>query len=113
MRAGRLDRRITIMRNGAAVDDGFTMVPGTVETYAVRWAMWRPQTGRETHESMGKEAYASGTFTVRYDSVTANLKETDVVQYSGKLWNITSIIELGRREGVELVVVSGEVNDLP
>lgn len=108
MKAGKLDRRVTIMRGGAPVDDGYTSQPGALTTYAVRWAAWEPARGREVSENMGREAYSSGTFHVRYDKLTSAIKETDTVMYSGRAWNITSVTEMGRGEGIQLTVVSGD-----
>lgn len=106
MIAGKLDRRITIQRLGTPTDDGFTTSPGALANYAVRWASWKPSTGREGPENMGREAYASGSFHVRRDTLTADLNETDVVLFSGKVWNITSLMEIGRGDGVEIAVVA-------
>lgn len=108
MRAGKLDRRITIKRPGAAVDDGFGTQPGPLADYAVRWASWQPARGREIFENLGREAKSGGTFWIRYDSLTAAIAETDQVQFEGRLWDIVAIQEVGRREGVELVVVAGD-----
>lgn len=108
MNAGKLDRRITIQRLGTPSDDGFTTNPGALVDYARRWASWKPETGREGPENKGREAYARGKFHVRYDSVTADLNATDVILFSGRVWNITSLVELGRLEGVEIAVVAGD-----
>lgn len=113
MQSGKLDRRVTIMRSGTPVDDGYTTQPGGLTTYATRWAAWMPARGREIAESMGREAYSTGTFQLRYDSLTSALKETDILVYSGKAWNITSVMEVGRGKYVQVTVVSGEANDLP
>lgn len=108
MKAGKLDRRITIQRQGAPTDNGIEMVPGALATYAVRWASWKPANGREVFENLGREAKAGGTFWLRYDSLTADIAATDLVEWDGRTWDIVSINQLGRLEGVELLVVAGD-----
>ncbi|TCM17211.1 head-tail adaptor [Novosphingobium sp. PhB165] len=108
MNAGKLDRRIDIMRAGSQVDNGFNSVPGAPAVLATRWASWKPANGREAFENMGVEAKAGGTFWVRWDSVTSTITTTDTVAYGGRDWNIVGVQEIGRREGVELIVAAGD-----
>lgn len=106
MNAGRLDRRIVIKRPSDSTDDGYASVPGEPVELATRWASWKPANGREAFENRGIEAKAGGTFWLRYDSQTAAITTTDVVEYGGRVWNIIAIQEIGRREGIELLVVA-------
>ena len=108
MKAGTLDRRITIQRQGEPYDDGYTTRPGELEDYASRWASWKPANGRETFQNQGVEAVAGGTFWVRWDSLTKAIQTTDVISFEGRVWNIVGVQEIGRREGVELIVVAGD-----
>ena len=108
LRAGKLDRRIVIRRPGPVVDDGFGSQPGALADYATRWASWQPARGREVFENMGREAKAGGTFWLRYDNTTAGIRTTDVVRFQDRDWDIVSIQEVGRREGVELIVVASD-----
>lgn len=108
MKAGKLDRRITVQRQGPAVDDGYTTQPGALTDYCIRWASWKPANGRETFESQGNEAKAGGTFWLRYDGLTSAILATDVVLFEGRTWEIKAVQQLGRREGVELIVVAGD-----
>lgn len=108
MKAGSLDRRITVMRTGAPVDDGYNITPGEPAALCTRWASWKPANGRETFENLGVEAKAGGTFWLRHDSITSTITAQDTVQYDGRSWNIVGVQELGRREGVELIVVTGD-----
>ena len=108
MKAGDLDRRISILRNGPAIDDGYTVKPGEFGVLCTRSASWKAANGREVFETMGKEGKAGGTFWVRSDSVTRQINQLDVVAYQGRIWEILGVQEIGRREGVELIVVSGD-----
>lgn len=104
---GKLDRRIRVMRAAAATDNGFNTVPGAPAELCARWASWKPANGRETFQNMGIEAVAGGTFWVRWDSVTGTITETDTVEFGGRTWNIVGVQEIGRRDGVELIVATG------
>lgn len=107
MKAGPLDRQITILRRGAATDDGYTTKPGALGIFCERKAKWKAANGRTVFESQGREALAGGTFHVRYDNTTRNISETDFVVYDSRLWTILGISEMdGRREGLELLVVA-------
>lgn len=106
MRAGKLDRRVIVERQGPPVDDGYTTLPGQWAPYCTRWASWKPSNGREVFENQGNEAKAGGTFWLRYDSETSGIKTTDAVQFDGRRWQIVGIQKLVRREGVELIVVA-------
>lgn len=104
MKAGKLDRRITIQRQGPSTDNGIEEVPGALEDYATRWASWKPSNGREIFENLGREAKSGGTFWLRHDQRTRGIKATDIVKFDGRAWDILGVQELGRREGIELIV---------
>ena len=108
MKAGNLDRRITIQRQGAPVDDGYTTQPGALEDYATRWASWKPANGREVFENQGREAKAGGTFWMRYDSETSQIVATDKISWDNRVWDIVSVTQIDRREGVEVIVVADD-----
>lgn len=112
IKAGELDRRITIRRPGAPIDDGMQTLPGPLEDYTTCSAKWTPARGRETFENLGREAYAGGTFLIRRNPTTLAIKETDKVSYHGRSWDIIGVTERDR-DGLELLVVAGELNDLP
>ncbi|WP_285020236.1 head-tail adaptor protein [Novosphingobium sp. fls2-241-R2A-195] len=108
MIAGKLDRRIVVQRQGPAADNGYTTAPGAWATHCTRWASWRPANGRKAFENQGNEAKAGGTFWLRYDSHTSTILTTDAVQFDGRRWQIVGIQQLGRREGIELIVIAGD-----
>lgn len=108
MKAGNLDRHISILRQGAAIDDGYTVNPGVLGVLANRSAAWRPATRTEQFDNAGEEARSGGSFWVRSDSRTRQVVETDKVVYSGRIYEIFGIREIGRREGLEIIVESGD-----
>lgn len=108
MKAGSLDRRITILRTGAPVDDGYTTQPGAETAFITRSASWKPANGREVFENQGREAKAGGTFWLRWDNETRTIAATDRVLSDDRHWDILSVTEVGRHEGVELIVAAGD-----
>lgn len=108
MNAGKLDRRITIQRQGPPIDDGYTTKPGELEDYATRWASWKAANGRETFENQGNEAKAAGSLWLRYDSLTKGILPTDVVLFNDRLWNIIDIQDVARNKTIEIMIVAGD-----
>ncbi|MEM6493692.1 MAG: head-tail adaptor protein [Pseudomonadota bacterium] len=106
--AGSLDRRITLMRHGAEIDDGFTTRPGPLMEMGTRWASWRPTNGRRVFENLGRETLAAGSFWLRSDAVTRQLVEVDKIGFADRVWDIVSITELGRRDGLEIMVTASD-----
>lgn len=106
--AGKLNRKITVQRPGEPIDDGFTTRPGEWEDYITAFASWKASNGREAVQAQGRDAIASGTFWLRYSSRTAAIIPTYSVLHSGKRWQIVGVQEVGRRERIELLVVSDE-----
>ena len=107
MNAGKLDQRVAIYRAGPDTDDGYTDLPGTMALFATRWCHVVPQSGKEVIEAEGKDGQRLSRFRFRWDSVTATLSETDQLDHDGTRYAITGpMIEIGRREGVEVVAAS-------
>lgn len=110
MKAGKLDRRVTILRRGAPVDDGYTSNPetATLAIYAERWAGWKPATRAEQFENAGKEGKIGGVFHLRSDSLTRHITETDKVAHDGLIYDVLGISEIDRRVGIELLVAGAD-----
>ena len=106
MRAGGLDRTVIVQRQGAAADDGYTTLPGTWATLATRKAQRIVSRGREVFEQQGLDAEVPMTFVLRDDSVTRTITVKDRVSFGGKVYDLKSVNEIGRRRGVELVGVA-------
>lgn len=106
MRAGSLDRAVTIQRQGAATDDGYTMQPGAWATLATRKAQRITSRGREVFEQQGIDAEVPMTFVLRDDGVTRTVTPKDRVVFGGKAYDIKAVSEIGRRRGVEIVGVA-------
>ena len=102
MRAGKLDRRITIQRATTIANARNEPIESWSDLATV-WAQQRPNRGQERFAAQEIAGQAVMTFHIRY---RADLKTTDRILYSGKLWNILDIREIGRRVVTEIDVVA-------
>lgn len=109
LEAGKLDRRLRVEAAGAA-DDGFNMVEAWRELTTV-WAQFLPQRGQEAREQLGREAQLLATFRIRWSSTTGPITPGGhrlrfPAAPDGQVWDIKSAVEIGRREGIEIVAVA-------
>jgi SPP1 family predicted phage head-tail adaptor len=104
MRAGDLDRRITVERLQAGEPNDFNEVVEAWTVLATLWAKVAEERGREFLASESQiVGEAKAVFTIRY---RADLRVTDRLRHSGRIWNIRSIREIGRREGLEIMATA-------
>lgn len=104
MRAGDMDRRITILRYELAGDDGFG---NPVETYVPTedvWAEAKQESGREFFAYGGINSERKVVFKLRW--IEPEVRVYDRVLYAGREHNIHEVRELGRKEGLELHTTS-------
>lgn len=100
MNGRSLDRRVTIER-AASSDDGF----GQVETWsplATVWASKRDISDAERIRAGSISAEITTRFRVRWWAVTATVTPKDRLVHEGRVYDIFSVKEIGRREGVEI-----------
>lgn len=108
VRAGRLDRRVKILRRLPDVDDGYGLQPGRLALLFARLASVKPKFGGEAIEAAGREGRTVMSFWMRHDSETRGILTSDVLELDGTRYEITAPpIEIGRREGIELLAVAG------
>lgn len=98
MRAGDLDRKIVI-QSFTETQDAYGAPVKTWAAFATVWAQVRPVRGREGFEAEQVAAQILATFRIRY---LAGVLLTMRISYDGKVWNLRSINEIGRREGLEI-----------
>lgn len=101
--AGRLDRRVTLQRMDKQRAPGSgetTLVPVDVVTV---WAEKRPLQGREAFEAGQLAAKVDTVWTVRWwrNDLTPEWRLKDPAD-AGRFYQIRAVLELGRREGLEL-----------
>lgn len=105
MQAGKLDRRITIQEPVVSQD-------GYGEPIATRWsdvatvrAQVIPVSGREYFDAAAVRAEKTTRFRIRW---RRGVTETQRIVYDGRNYNIRSIVEIGRREGLEIAAEATE-----
>lgn len=102
MKAGALDRRVTIQRKAVVYDDYGEEITAWTDLATVS-AQVVQQSGREFLAAEQVQAEQRVLFRFRWmDGLTV----LDRVSYGGRLHNIQEVKELGRREGVELMTVA-------
>lgn len=102
MRAGKLDKVITIERVTTTVDEYGTPVEGWATVATVR-AQIMQATTEEFMRSFGVSSETAVVFRVRHlDGITL----ADRVTYNGRHHDLKEIKELGRRQGLELRCVA-------
>lgn len=101
MKAGNLDRRVTIQRSHYVGPPGY---PGSTidwSDYATVWAKVTQKSGREFFESGGKQSDRQIIFTVRWLDVSV----LDRLLFEDSEFEIVEVRELGRRSGIEIHTV--------
>lgn len=99
MRAGKLDRRIEILRHQEIGRNELNEpIMGWVPVAEV-WASARPNRGAERFEAQQLVGSAVLTFQIRY---RADISVEDRIGYEGRTWDIHDIREIGRRVGTEI-----------
>lgn len=102
MKAGRLDRRITLQRKSATQNSYGEEVAAWADLATV-WAEVVPSAGREAFVAQQFAGFINATFRVRWSSLTRSITDLDRISFDGRIYNITEVREIGRREGLEFV----------
>lgn len=98
MRAGKLDKTITIERHAVTVDHYGTQTEGWSVIATVR-AQLVQSTTEEFMRSFGSTGETAVIFRIRHRD---GLKAADRVTTQGQTYDVKELKELGRREGLEL-----------
>lgn len=94
MRAGKMDRRVTLLKFEEIGRDPLnTPIEDWVETATV-WAQQRPERGAERFSAAQIAGAKVMTFHVRYRD---DIGVKDRLSYEGQTFEITDVRELGRR----------------
>jgi SPP1 family predicted phage head-tail adaptor len=101
MRAGKLDRKITLQRFTSTLDE-YNEPVKTWSTLATRSASYEPLSDGERFRAGETAANASARFVIRWSSAVSTLNPKDRLQYEGETWQILHVKEIGRREGIEI-----------
>jgi head-tail adaptor len=96
--AGRLDRRVAILRDGTPTRNSRN------EEIPVRWASVKPAPGTERFASAENAATAPMRFVFRWAADLVRV--TDRLRHDGRDYDIKSVTEIGRREGWEVLATA-------
>jgi SPP1 family predicted phage head-tail adaptor len=102
MRAGGLDRRVTLQRFTVTTDDYGEEIQ-TWSDLATVFAEVRQQSGREFFAAAQEQAARLVVFFIRW---FPGLTVLDRVSYADTLHDIVEVREIGRRDGLELHTVA-------
>ena len=102
MQAGKLDRRITIQSRTLA-KDGAGQPVETWATLCTVWAHFESLRGKEPFEGQQFNAQRVSVFMIRWRD---DVDETMQIIFDGDTYNIQSIAEKGRREGLEITALA-------
>lgn len=110
MRAGTLDRKISIERRTDTRDDHGQPIPTWTRIGLTRWSSVAPVQGSESFVSDQFVARQQTEFVVRYSSDLASLSPLDRVIYpvtttpaDSEIYDIVAVHEIGRRQGLRIV----------
>lgn len=105
--AGKLDRRIRIERSQPS-DNGYNETEAWEELATV-WAQFIPSAGKEAREQLGREASLPASFRIRWSTMVKGVAPGGYrLRYpvDGQAWDIKSVAEIGRREGLEIIALA-------
>lgn len=116
MRAGRLDRRITIQRYTTTYSPSGERIETWSDLVSRRWAEVRPVKGDERFDTPQLAAREQVEFRVRWGAAIADLNPRDRIVHpavesgspadavdESRLYDILAVHELGRRDGLRII----------
>jgi head-tail adaptor len=102
--AGKLDRRVTIVRPNYTRDAAGEQVAGP-PTETVRWASVRPAPGTERFQNAETAAEAPMRFVFRWEDDLVRVTDS-ILHDDGRTYAVASVTEIGRREGWEVLATA-------
>lgn len=104
--AGLLDRQIVLQTAVTAQSDsGEVTYDWNQATSVTLWAQWIEKGTREIYRYQREGSYIDGVFRTHYISPRPTPEATRVL-FDGRIYDVTGVIEIGRAEGVELMVTA-------
>jgi SPP1 family predicted phage head-tail adaptor len=105
MTAGRLDRRIELLR-ATTTYDSFNAPIATWATLQKVWAEAKPVLDGEKQQAGQTLASKSYRFTIRYSSDVADLDPRDRLLFDGRTYEINAVKEMDRRRWLEITATA-------
>jgi SPP1 family predicted phage head-tail adaptor len=101
MRAGELDRRISLMRNQPSQSARGGLTDNWV-AIATLYASVKYDRGGERFATQQVVGQGIVTFRVRWDAAWSDFNVKDRVSFDGRDYDVRDVREIGRREGIEI-----------
>lgn len=101
MRAGALDRRITIERVTSTPDEFNAPVEKWI-TLATVWASKKDWKHSEMMRAGGTGSEIITRFQFRYSSTVGDVSPRDRINYGGTIYDIVAVREIGYHEAIEV-----------
>jgi len=105
MLAGRLDRRIAIQRASFSTN-ALNEKVATWPTVATVWASAMPVSDGERLRTGETISDRMMRFQIRYSAAVADVDPRDRVLFDGRVYDISGVKEIGRREGLEITATA-------
>jgi SPP1 family predicted phage head-tail adaptor len=105
MRAGALDRRVTL-RHATISKDEYNADVETWSDIATVWASKADISDAERVRAQQTGASITTRFQIRYSTAVAALTTRDQLECDGRLYQVANIKELGRRSGLEITATA-------
>ena len=107
---GRMDQRITLQRKTRVGDGmgGFTETWGLLDTV---WASVSPLSSREVWDAMRISTEVRFRVKIRWKGdadCAPYYTSADRILWKGRTYGIERVVELGRREGLEILMIEGQ-----
>jgi SPP1 family predicted phage head-tail adaptor len=99
MKGEKLDRRVDLQHRTLTRNTTNGEEVETWSTYAAVWAEKKDVRGREFFAAQQSNSDITTTWRIRY---RGDVVATDKLVHGGLSYNVTSIAEIGRRDGLEL-----------
>lgn len=103
--AGKLDRRISIVRDVETGRDAFNK-PIIAEQSITVWASKEDIRDGERWAAQQVSAEVTTRFRIRYSSQVADLDPRARIVFDGRVYAINAVKEIGRREGLEITAAA-------
>lgn len=104
MRIGRLDRRVTLLAP-ATVRDSFGAAPEAFEEFGAAWAQVIYDRGGELSRDNDAQRQAQSVVTFRIRWIEG-LRRDMRVRFDGADYDVTDVMEIGRKRGADLRAVA-------
>lgn len=99
---GKMDRRITLQRDGAEIGRDAMNDPIYGMSEVTVWASKEDIRDTERYSAQQVGAEVTTRFRIRWSQAVKDFDPQGRVLFDGRIYNVSAVKELGRREGLEI-----------